>query len=149
CSTTAPSCCSIRPNSNISAAPTPRRGCASPTKGRGSRPSRTRKGTRPSWARARSAARPATTPTCTARPAARCSSWSRATRAPPGVPAEQIKALRAGFAAAMRDKDFLADAEKTRVDVVPTEGEKVQQLIERLYATPKHVAERAKELVRP
>src|SRR5712691_2160717 len=69
--------------------------------------------------------------------------------APPGVPAEQIKALRAGFAAAMRDKDFLADAERTRVDVVPTEGEKVQQLIERIYATPKHVAERAKELVKP
>ena len=69
--------------------------------------------------------------------------------APPGVPAEQIKTLRAGFAAAMRDKDFLADAERTRVDVVPTEGEKVQQLIERIYATPKHVAERAKELVKP
>ena len=69
--------------------------------------------------------------------------------APPGVPAEQIRTLRAAFAATMRDKEFLADAEKTRVDVVPTEGEKVQQSIERIYATPKHIAERAKELVRP
>jgi tripartite-type tricarboxylate transporter receptor subunit TctC len=69
--------------------------------------------------------------------------------APPGVPAEQIGTLRAAFAATMRDKDFLADAERTRVDVVPTEGETVQQSIERLYATPKHIADRAKELVKP
>ena len=69
--------------------------------------------------------------------------------APPGVPAEQLKILRAAFAATMQDKDFLADAERTRIDVVPTSGEKVQQLVERLYATPKATVERAKELVRP
>ena len=33
--------------------------------------------------------------------------------APPGVPAERIGTLRAAFAATMKDKDFLADAEKT------------------------------------
>ena len=69
--------------------------------------------------------------------------------APPGVPAEQIKTLRAAFVATMQDKGFLADAEKARIDVVPTSGEKVQQLIDRLYTTPKQIAERAKELVKP
>ena len=49
----------------------------------------------------------------------------------------------------MADKDFLADAERTRVDVVPSTGEQVQQLVERIYATPKPIVERAKELVRP
>ena len=69
--------------------------------------------------------------------------------APPGVPAEQVRILRAAFAATMADKDFLADAERTRIDVVPSTGEQVQQLVERIYATPKPIVERAKELVRP
>jgi tripartite-type tricarboxylate transporter receptor subunit TctC len=69
--------------------------------------------------------------------------------APPGVAAEPLKILRAAFAATMQDKEFLADAERTRIDVVPTAGEKVQQLVEQLYATPKATVERAKELIKP
>ena len=69
--------------------------------------------------------------------------------APPGVLAEQIDILRAAFAATMRDKDFLADAAKTRIDISPSSGERVQELIERLYASPKATIERARELVKP
>ncbi len=69
--------------------------------------------------------------------------------APPGVPDEPVAILRAAFTATMRDPDFLADAERTRIDVVPTAGEKVQQLVEQLYATPKATVERAKELIKP
>jgi tripartite-type tricarboxylate transporter receptor subunit TctC len=69
--------------------------------------------------------------------------------APPGVPAEPIRILRAGFTATMRDKDFLADAERARIDVVPSTGERVQQLVEQLYAAPKPIVERAKDLIRP
>jgi hypothetical protein len=69
--------------------------------------------------------------------------------APPGVPAEQINLLRSAFAATMQDKDFLADAEKARIDITPSSGERVQKVVERLYATPKAVVERARELVRP
>src|SRR5262245_27055773 len=69
--------------------------------------------------------------------------------APPGVAAESLQILRAAFAATMQDKEFIADAERTRIDVVPTTGEKVQQLVEQLYATPKATVERAKELIKP
>jgi tripartite-type tricarboxylate transporter receptor subunit TctC len=69
--------------------------------------------------------------------------------APPGVAAEPLAILRAAFTATMADKDFLADAERTRIDVVPTAGEKVQQLVEQLYAAPKATVERAKDLVKP
>ena len=69
--------------------------------------------------------------------------------APPGVPAEQIGILRAAFTATMQDKDFLADAEKARIDIAPSSGEKVQELVEKIYATPKAIVERAKELVKP
>jgi hypothetical protein len=69
--------------------------------------------------------------------------------APPGVAAEPLRILRAAFAATLQDKDFLADAERTRIDIDPSSGERVQQLVERLYATPKATVERAKELIRP
>jgi tripartite-type tricarboxylate transporter receptor subunit TctC len=69
--------------------------------------------------------------------------------APPGAAPEPLKILRAAFAATMQDKEFLADAERTRIDVVPTTGEKVQQMVEQLYATPKATVERAKELIKP
>jgi tripartite-type tricarboxylate transporter receptor subunit TctC len=69
--------------------------------------------------------------------------------APPGVAAEPLRLLRAAFAAVMQDKEFLADAEKTRIDVVPSTGEAVQKLVEELYAAPKATVERAKDLVKP
>ena len=69
--------------------------------------------------------------------------------APPGVAAEALEILRAAFTATMQDKDFLADAERTRIDVVPSSGERVQQLVEQLYASPKATVERAKDLVKP
>jgi tripartite-type tricarboxylate transporter receptor subunit TctC len=69
--------------------------------------------------------------------------------APPGFAAEPLKILRAAFSATMQDAEFLADAERTRIDVVPSSGERVQQLVEQLYATPKATVERAKDLIKP
>jgi tripartite-type tricarboxylate transporter receptor subunit TctC len=69
--------------------------------------------------------------------------------APPGVAAEPLAILRTAFAATLQDKEFLADAERTRIDVVASSGERVQQLVEQLYATPKATVERAKELIKP
>jgi tripartite-type tricarboxylate transporter receptor subunit TctC len=68
--------------------------------------------------------------------------------APPGVAAEPLAILRAAFAATLQDKEFLADAERTRIDVVASSGERVQQLVDQLYATPKATVERAKELIK-
>jgi|EndMetStandDraft_8_1072994.scaffolds.fasta_scaffold87798_3 tripartite-type tricarboxylate transporter receptor subunit TctC len=69
--------------------------------------------------------------------------------APPQAATEPLAILRQAFAATMQDKDFLADAERARIDVVASTGERVQQLVEQLYATPKPVVERAKELIKP
>jgi tripartite-type tricarboxylate transporter receptor subunit TctC len=69
--------------------------------------------------------------------------------APPGVPAQVTEILRRAFSATLQDKDFLADAERTRIDVAPSSGERVQRLVEDAYGTPKMIVERAKELLRP
>jgi tripartite-type tricarboxylate transporter receptor subunit TctC len=68
--------------------------------------------------------------------------------APPAVAAEPLALLRKAFAATLQDKEFLADAERARIDVVASSGERVQHLVERLYATPKATVERAKELIK-
>lgn len=67
--------------------------------------------------------------------------------APPGVPAERTAALRKAFMATLADKEFLADAEKTRIDIIPTTGEQVEKLIARFYAVSPAIVERAKKTV--
>jgi tripartite-type tricarboxylate transporter receptor subunit TctC len=66
-----------------------------------------------------------------------------------GTPAELVSTLRTAFDATMRDPQFLADSEKMRIDISPLPGATVQELIQKLYATPKDVAERAKAAIRP
>jgi tripartite-type tricarboxylate transporter receptor subunit TctC len=47
----------------------------------------------------------------------------------PKVPADRITALRRAFDATMKDPEFLADAEKTKLTVGPITGEELQQLV--------------------
>jgi tripartite-type tricarboxylate transporter receptor subunit TctC len=66
-----------------------------------------------------------------------------------GTPAELVTTLRAAFDATMRDPQYLADAEKMRIDISPLPGATVQELIQQLYATPKAIVERARAAIRP
>ncbi|MDB5509515.1 MAG: efflux transporter protein [Hyphomicrobiales bacterium] len=69
--------------------------------------------------------------------------------APPGVTPERLKILRSAFEATMKDPDFLSDAAKSRIDIAPSSGERVQDVVEKLYATPKETIKRAKEIISP
>ena len=64
--------------------------------------------------------------------------------APPGVPAERLSALRTTFERTLKDPAFLQDAEKMGVEVQHVGGEAIQALLERIYASPKDVIDRAK-----
>jgi tripartite-type tricarboxylate transporter receptor subunit TctC len=75
--------------------------------------------------------------------------FQRSYIAPPGLPAEQLGALRAAFDATMSDKQFLEDAEKIRIDISPLPGSKVQELVQTLYAMPKDVVARARQAITP
>jgi tripartite-type tricarboxylate transporter receptor subunit TctC len=66
--------------------------------------------------------------------------------APPGVPAERVQALRAAFAQTLKDPQFLAEAEKLGVEVQHVGGERIQQLVERIYASPPEIIARAKAI---
>jgi hypothetical protein len=47
----------------------------------------------------------------------------------------------------MKDPEFLADAAKIQADIAPTPGAQVQDIVDKIYATPKPVIERAKALL--
>ncbi len=66
-----------------------------------------------------------------------------------GTPAELVAILRNAFDATMQDPQYLADAEKMRIDISPLSGAKVQELVGQLYATPKAIVERARQAIRP
>ncbi len=68
--------------------------------------------------------------------------------APPGVPSERIAALRKAFTATVRDEQFLADAEKTRLEISPMAGEEVAAHFVRYYAASKAVVDKAIKAVR-
>jgi tripartite-type tricarboxylate transporter receptor subunit TctC len=65
--------------------------------------------------------------------------------APPGTPDARVETLREAFTAALKDKQLLADADRSRVSIMPSSGTKVQSLVTKLYKTPKSVVERAKD----
>lgn len=69
--------------------------------------------------------------------------------APPEVPAERVSLLRKAFAAALVDKDLLAEAEKLRLEIVPQSGEEVERVVQKAYAASPAVIERLRRIVEP
>jgi tripartite-type tricarboxylate transporter receptor subunit TctC len=62
--------------------------------------------------------------------------------APAGVPQDRAAALRSAFMAMVKDREFLADAERSRLDITPIDGEAVRAIIAKMAATPRAVIER-------
>jgi hypothetical protein len=67
----------------------------------------------------------------------------------PATPAERVAALRAAFDETMRDPKFLADAGKIGLDVSPLSGGELQQIVQKLYRTPKSILEQARRAIQP
>jgi tripartite-type tricarboxylate transporter receptor subunit TctC len=69
--------------------------------------------------------------------------------APPETPEAQVKLLRDAFMKVMENHDFIADAEHAHMDVTPTAGDKVQDVVNKIYSAPPAIAQRARELIKP
>jgi tripartite-type tricarboxylate transporter receptor subunit TctC len=68
---------------------------------------------------------------------------------PPNVPADRVNAIRRAFDATMKDPEFLAEAEKLKIEVDPLTGEQVAALIVDIYKTPAATVERVREAMAP
>lgn len=67
---------------------------------------------------------------------------------PPGVPPERVKALRTAFNNMVKDKEFLADAEKEKRELDIVSGDEMQALLERLSKTPKALINRLADSIK-
>jgi tripartite-type tricarboxylate transporter receptor subunit TctC len=67
--------------------------------------------------------------------------------APPEIPADRLAALQAAFDATMKDKAFLAENEKLKIEVSPLTGKEMQGLIDKLYAFSPDVVARVGEIL--
>ncbi len=67
----------------------------------------------------------------------------------PGVPEERVKALRAAFAATVKDPDFLAAAKHENMEIRPMTGDRLQEVIFSLLNAPKDVRDRMKIALQP
>jgi tripartite-type tricarboxylate transporter receptor subunit TctC len=65
--------------------------------------------------------------------------------APPGVPADRVKALRAAFVAMAKDPEFLDDAKRQHHDIDLVTGKDMQALLEKVAKTPKRLIDRLAE----
>jgi len=75
--------------------------------------------------------------------------FQRSYIAPPEIPAVPLSILRSAFDATMTDAQYLADADKLRIDVSPLPGAKVQEIVQKLHATPINIVQAARAAIRP
>ena len=68
---------------------------------------------------------------------------------PPGTPAPALATLRKAFEATYSDKAFLAEAATMKLDINPLDGDKVSELVKRMYAAPKSVVEGMTRALKP
>jgi tripartite-type tricarboxylate transporter receptor subunit TctC len=67
--------------------------------------------------------------------------------APPGVADAQVALLRRAFDATMKDAGFLADADKAKLEIGPTSGERLQAMVAEMMASPPDIVEKYKKAV--
>ena len=68
--------------------------------------------------------------------------------APPDLPKDRAETLRKAFLATLKDPEFLAEADKLKLEVTPVPGERVQQIVHDIYTTPPEVVQKAAALVK-
>jgi tripartite-type tricarboxylate transporter receptor subunit TctC len=69
--------------------------------------------------------------------------------APPGLPDDRTEALRAAFDRTMKDREFLAEAEKLGIEVAAMNGAEDDRLMKELYATPADLVAEARRVISP
>jgi tripartite-type tricarboxylate transporter receptor subunit TctC len=68
--------------------------------------------------------------------------------APPDLPADRLKMLRDAFKATMTDPAFVAEAQKSKLDLEPEDGEHLAVLIAKIYATPKPIVDKITSMIK-
>jgi tripartite-type tricarboxylate transporter receptor subunit TctC len=68
--------------------------------------------------------------------------------APPDLPPDRLKMLRDAFKATMTDPAFVAEAQKSKLDLEPEDGDHLAVLIAKIYATPKPIVDKITSMIK-
>jgi tripartite-type tricarboxylate transporter receptor subunit TctC len=68
---------------------------------------------------------------------------------PPNVAPDRVNAIRRAFDATMKDKEFLEEADKLKIEIDPLTGEQVGRLVEQIYKTPAETVARVRDAMAP
>jgi tripartite-type tricarboxylate transporter receptor subunit TctC len=66
---------------------------------------------------------------------------------PPGTPKDRVQLLRKAFLDTLKDKEFLAEAEKSKLDVDPIPGEQVEKIVAGLFKLEPGVLAKLKQIL--
>jgi hypothetical protein len=66
---------------------------------------------------------------------------------PPGTPKERVQILRKAFLDTLKDKVFLAEAEKSKLDVDAIPGEQVEKIVAGLFKLEPSVLGKLKQIL--
>jgi len=64
------------------------------------------------------------------------------------VPADRVAVLRNALMETWRDPELIAEAAKMNLPIAPMSGEEIQALLQKIYASPPDVLQRAKEAIK-
>jgi len=67
---------------------------------------------------------------------------------PPGTPKERTQILRKAFVNTLKDRDFIADAKKARLDIAPTPGEELERIVNDLFGLDSNSLTKLKEALK-
>lgn len=67
--------------------------------------------------------------------------------APPDLPDDRLAALRKAFADTMADKEFIAEAQKQKLDVNPVTWQQMTEVIKSAFAAPQPIIARLREAI--
>jgi tripartite-type tricarboxylate transporter receptor subunit TctC len=67
---------------------------------------------------------------------------------PPGTPGDRVQMLRKAFADTMKDREFIADANKSNLSVDPMTGEELRGTVVRLFKLDSRLVEKLKDVLK-
>jgi tripartite-type tricarboxylate transporter receptor subunit TctC len=67
---------------------------------------------------------------------------------PPGTPKERVQILRQAFMATMRDPEFLAEANKSKLDINPLPGESLEKTVAGIFQLDQRLVAKLKEILK-
>jgi tripartite-type tricarboxylate transporter receptor subunit TctC len=76
-------------------------------------------------------------------------SYARPYAMPPGVPADRVRAMEAAFLKTLKDPEFVAEAEKTRMTLNPIAGTTLHKMIVEGLSMPAALKEKLKPILAP